>query len=71
MQKGPKLLQKMSEIFGLVFLIESKWEYVTDSFLESDGLINRQWLAAIDRLFDHAPSVQEVASPDQYVSPER
>lgn len=56
-------LEVMEEIFGLVFFIGQRWQYITDRELARSNLTTRQWmmLAVIDTMFDYNPSIQEVA----------
>ncbi|MCP4134781.1 MAG: MarR family transcriptional regulator [bacterium] len=56
--------QKITEIFGFIFLLEKRWEYIADRELAPRGLTTKQWLmlAVIVHLFDSAPTIQEVAA---------
>lgn len=53
----------IGEIFGTVFFIGQRWQYIADRELAGSNLTTRQWmmLAVIDTMFDYPPSIQEVA----------
>jgi len=47
----------------MLLLLSHRIEYITDSELKKDGLTTKQFLvvAGIERLFDHSPSISELA----------
>jgi DNA-binding MarR family transcriptional regulator len=53
-----------AELFGAIFLLERRWEYIGDQELRDSDLTTKQWamLATIGKGFDHSPSLQEVAA---------
>lgn len=55
--------ESMEEIFGTVFFIGQRWQYLADRELAGSNLTTRQWmmLAVIDTMFDYPPSIQEVS----------
>jgi len=55
--------QLMAGLFGQVFLLARRWEALGDRELEGTGVTTKQWmvLAATGTLFDHPPSLKEVA----------
>ena len=56
-------LEKMQYIFGSLFLISQRWQYLGDQYLAKDNLTTKQWLllAVIVRLFDSPPTLSEAA----------
>ena len=58
-----KETRKLAEIFGYLFVLSQRLEYISDSFLKKDNLTTKQLLTliAIGNVFDSAPSVSEVA----------
>lgn len=58
------LERKMFDAFALLLLLSHRFEYIADNELQKDGLTSKQFLtlAAIERGFDHAPSISEVAA---------
>lgn len=56
--------RKVFDIFGSMFLLSQKLQYVTDYELGKHGLTTKQFLilAAVDKGFDNAPTINEVAS---------
>lgn len=55
--------QKLAEIFGYLFVLSQRVEYLTDSFLKKDNLTTKQLLTliAIGNASTSDPSVSEVA----------
>ena len=55
--------RQMADVFGLVFLLARRWEALGDRGLEGSGVTMKQWMVLVvtDSLFDHAPSLKEVA----------
>lgn len=55
--------QEISESFGLIFLLERKFEYIFDKVLAQNNLTAKQWLVlvAIEKICEEKPSIQEVA----------
>ncbi len=59
-----KETRKLAEVFGYLFVLSQRFEYISDSFLTKDNLTTKQLLTliAIGNAFDSPPSVSEVAS---------
>ncbi|MFH1853598.1 MAG: MarR family transcriptional regulator [Candidatus Neomarinimicrobiota bacterium] len=57
-------LTNMASIFGSVFLLAQRWQYLGDQFLAADGLTTKQWmlLAVLEKLFDAPPTMTEAAT---------
>jgi DNA-binding MarR family transcriptional regulator len=55
--------QRVFDIFGSIFLLSQKLQYITDYELGKYDLTTKQFLvlAAVDTVFDHHPSLNEVA----------
>lgn len=55
--------QKVFDVFGSIFLLSQKLQYITDYELGKHGLTTKQFLvlAAVDTGFDHSPTLNEVA----------
>ncbi len=53
---------KMKSIFGHIFLLAQKWQYLGDRELSVDNLTTKQWflLATIGTLFKTPPTLTEV-----------
>lgn len=51
------------EIFGKIFFLSNRLEYLGDNELRKDGLTTKQWqlIAVTGKYFTHPPSVSEVA----------
>ena len=51
------------EIFGKIFFLSNRLEYLGDNELRKDGLTTKQWqlIAVTGKYFTHSPSVSEVA----------
>ena len=58
-----KETRKLAEVFGYLFGLTQRIEYISDSFLKKDNLTTKQLLTliAIGNVFDSDPSVSEVA----------
>ena len=56
--------QKVFDIFGSIFLLSQKLQYIIDYELGKHGLTTKQFLvlAAVDTVFDHPPTLNEVAT---------
>ncbi len=56
--------RKMFDAFALLLLLSHRFEYIADNELQKDGLTSKQFLtlAAIERGFNHSPSISEVAA---------
>ncbi|MFW9918115.1 MAG: hypothetical protein ACFFED_00790 [Candidatus Thorarchaeota archaeon] len=63
MELDQDTMRKLSESFGLLFLLSQRFEYMTDSVLRDDNLTTKQLLTliSIGSVFDHVPSISEVA----------
>jgi len=55
--------RKVFDIFGSIFLLNQKLQYITDNELGKHDLTTKQFLvlAAVDTAFDHPPTLNEVA----------
>lgn len=55
--------QKVFDIFGSIFLLSQKLQYITDYELGKNDLTTKQFLvlAAVDTGFDHPPTLNDVA----------
>jgi DNA-binding MarR family transcriptional regulator len=55
--------RKIFDIFGKIFLLCHRIEYIADKELKKDNLTARQWLviATIEKLFEYPPAINEVA----------
>lgn len=55
--------QKVFDVFGSIFLLSQKLQYITDYELGKNDLTTKQFLvlAAVDTAFDHPPTLNEVA----------
>ena len=55
--------RKLGEVFGYLFVLSQRVEYITDSFLKKDNLTTKQLLTliAIGNASSSEPSVSEVA----------
>jgi DNA-binding MarR family transcriptional regulator len=55
--------QKVFDVFGSIFLLSQKLQYITDYELGKNDLTTKQFLvlAAVDTGFDHPPTLNEVA----------
>ena len=64
MAKHAELDALRAQLFGAVFLLERRWEYIGDRELRASDLTTKQgaMLAAIGKGFKHAPSLKEVAA---------
>jgi len=51
------------DLFGQIFYLGNRMQYIVDAELRKDGLTTKQFLmvAAIEKLFDRPPSLNEVA----------
>jgi len=51
------------EIFGKIFFLSNRLEYIGDKYLREDGLTTKQWqlIAVTGKYFTYPPSVSEVA----------
>jgi len=51
------------EIFGKIFFLSNRLEYIGDKYLREDGLTTKQWqlIAVTEKYFTYPPSVTEVA----------
>lgn len=58
-----KTKRKIFDIFGKIFLLCHRMEYIADKELKKDNLTARQWLliATIEKLFEYPPAINEVA----------
>jgi len=56
--------QKLFDLFGSIFLLSQKLQYITDYELGKYDLTTKQFLvlAAVDTAFDHPPTLNEVAT---------
>lgn len=61
MEKIPR--PEAFEIFGRIFFLSNRLEYLGDNDLRKDGLTTKQWqlIAVTGKYFIHPPSVSEVA----------
>ena len=61
MEKDVKSL--IFELYGNVFLLGRRLEYIVDKELAKDNLTTKQFLmiAVIEKMFEHSPSIKEVA----------
>jgi len=61
MEKIPR--PEAFEIFGKIFFLSNRLEYLGDNDLRKDGLTTKQWqlIAVTGKYFTHPPSVSEVA----------
>ena len=50
-------------IFGSIFLIAQRWQYIGDHYLEEAGITTKQWLlmAVMAKLFEKPPTISEAA----------
>ena len=55
--------KKVFDLYGSIFLLSQRLKYLTDKELKKDQLTTKQFLtiAAIEKLFDYPPSINEVA----------
>jgi len=53
-----------STLFGALFIVANRLQVLGDRLLEENKLTMKQWLlaVAVEKLFDHDPSVSETAS---------
>ncbi len=53
---------KMQFIFGSIFILAQKWQYLGDRELSADKLTTKQWLllAAIETFFESPPTLSEL-----------
>jgi DNA-binding MarR family transcriptional regulator len=56
--------QKVFDVFGSIFVLSQKLQYITDYELGKNDLTTKQFLvlAAVDTAFDHPPTLNEVAT---------
>ena len=56
--------QKVFDLFGSIFLLSQKLQYITDHALSNYNLTTKQFLvlAAVDTVFDEPPSLNDVAT---------
>ncbi len=55
-------LEKMKFIFGSIFVLAQKWQYLGDRELHADKLTTKQWLllATIESFFQDPPTLSQV-----------
>jgi DNA-binding MarR family transcriptional regulator len=58
-----EVIQRMLDAFGKLFLLSQRFEYIANKDLDKDDLTTKQFLliAAIEKGFDHPPSLSEAA----------
>jgi DNA-binding MarR family transcriptional regulator len=56
--------QRLFDIFGSIFLLSQKLQYITDDALSKHNLTTKQFLVlgAVDTVFDDPPSLNDVAT---------
>jgi len=56
-------IEKMKYIFGSIFLLAQRWQYLGDRFLADEKVTTKQWLllAVISSLFDAPPTLSQAA----------
>ena len=61
MAKNPR--SETFEIFGKIFFLSNRLEYIGDKYLREDGLTTKQWqlIAVTGKYFTYPPSLSEVA----------
>lgn len=54
---------ELFEIFGKIFFLNNRLEYLGDNELRKDGLTTKQWqlIAVIGKYFTYPPSISEIA----------
>jgi DNA-binding MarR family transcriptional regulator len=56
-------IEKKKYLFGSIFLLAQRWQYLGDHFLAKDKVTTKQWLllAVITSLFDSPPTLTQAA----------
>jgi DNA-binding MarR family transcriptional regulator len=59
-----EILEKMKFIFGSIFILAQKWQYLGDWELSADRLTTKQWLllATIESFFQSPPTLSEITA---------
>ena len=55
--------QDQKELFGMIFMLAQRWQYIGDRELKDSGVTTKQWflLVTLHALFDTPPNLNELA----------
>lgn len=55
--------QDTKELFGMIFMLAQRWQYIGDRELEASGITTKQWflLVTLDAVFTNPPNLNELA----------
>lgn len=56
--------QEQKELFGMIFMLAQRWQYIGDEELKDSGITTKQWflLVTLHAVFDTPPKLQELSS---------